>query len=91
MHFFRDQLPVPTKQSIGCHQGPDFQKAFSTDRYGLNRESAALSIGESQSLSAQLLTQRSVFLLEIFNHILLVSIDPAREDQHQKLQWQSVH
>ena len=58
--FFREQPPVPTKQSIGCHQGPDFQKAFSTDRSGLDRESAALSIGESQAFSAQLLAQRSV-------------------------------
>jgi hypothetical protein len=40
------------------------------------------SSAESQSLSAELLTQRSVFLLEIFNHVLLVPIDPASEDQH---------
>jgi hypothetical protein len=29
--------------------------------------------------------------LEIFDHVLLGSIDPASEDQHQKLQRQSVH
>jgi hypothetical protein len=29
--------------------------------------------------------------LEISNHVLLVSIDPASEDQHQKMQRQSVH
>jgi hypothetical protein len=51
-----------------------------------------LSIGEAQSLAAQLLTERSVLFLEIFNHVLLVSIDPAGEDQHQKkLQWQTIH
>jgi len=29
--------------------------------------------------------------LEILDHILLVSIDPTSEDQHQKLPQQSVH
>jgi hypothetical protein len=29
--------------------------------------------------------------LEIFDHVLLVSIDPASEDQHQKLERQRVH
>jgi hypothetical protein len=50
--FLGDQLSVPPKQSIWCHQGPDFEKPFSTDRFGLDREPAALPIGESQSLSA---------------------------------------
>ncbi len=89
--FLRDQLSVPTKQSIWCHQGTDLDKPSSTDRFGLDGESAAWSIGESQTFSAQLLAQRSVFLLEIFNHVLLVPIDPAPEDQHQKLESQSVH
>ncbi len=47
--------------------------------------------GEAESLSAQLLAQGSVFLLEIFDHVLLVSVDPASEDQHQKLNRKSVH
>jgi len=38
-----------------------------------------------------LLAQGSVFLLEIFDHVLLMPIDPASEDQHQKMQRQSVH
>jgi hypothetical protein len=57
-----------------------------TDLFGLRRESAALLIGEPKSLPAELLPQGSVFLLELFDHVLLVSIDPASEDQPQKLQ-----
>ena len=46
----------------------------------------------SQHLFAFCNRRKLRFLLsEVFNHVLLVSIDPAREDQHQKLQWQSVH
>jgi hypothetical protein len=77
---------VPSKQRVWCHQGPDFQKAFSTDRFGLDREPAALSISRPKSLSAKLLPQGAVFLLKVFDHALLVSFDPASEGQHQKLQ-----
>jgi hypothetical protein len=62
-----------------------------TDRFGLEREPTVLPIGEPKSHSAQPLPQGSVFLLEKYNHVVLLSIDPAREGQHQKLQRQSVH
>ena len=81
----RDQVSVPTKQSIWCHQDPDLEKPFSIDRFGLDGESAALPIGESRSLAAQLLAQRSVtrkprfLLLEIFDYVPLMPIDqPAK-------------
>jgi hypothetical protein len=54
---------MPSKQGVWCHQGFEFEKPFSTDRFGLDCESTALLIGESQSPSAQLLTQRSIFRL----------------------------
>jgi 20S proteasome alpha/beta subunit len=60
----------------------------STDCLCLRCESAALLIGESQSPSAQLLAQRSVFLLEVTDHILLVPICPAGKDQHEQLKLQ---
>ena len=89
--FFRDQLSVPTKQSIRCHQSPDLEQPFSTDRFGFDRESPALLIRKLKSLSAQLLAQRSVFLLQVLDGVPLVPIHPASKDQHQKLKWQSVH
>ena len=54
-------------------------------------------IGKPKSLSAELLPQGSVtrklrfLLLEIVDHVLLMSTDPASEDQHQKLERQSIH
>ncbi len=47
---------------------------------------STLLIREAESLSSELLPQGSVLLLKIFDHVLLVSIDPASEDQHQELQ-----
>jgi hypothetical protein len=93
----RDQLTVPSEQSIWSHQGLDLGEDFPTDLLGLRRKAAALLTSKPKSFPAKLLPQGSVtqklrfLLLEIFDHILLVSIDPASEDQHQKLKRQSVH
>jgi hypothetical protein len=46
--------------------------------FGLYCEPPTLPIGEAKSLPTELLPQGLVFLLEIFDHVLLVSIDPAR-------------
>jgi hypothetical protein len=67
------------------------EEPSSANLLGLRRESSALLIGKPKSLSVQLRAQGSVFLLELFDHILLVSIHPTSEDQHQELQRQSVH
>lgn len=95
--FSRDQLPVPPEQSIRGHQSLYLEEPSSSDPLGHDGESAALLIGKPESLSGQLRAQYSVtrklrfLLLEVLDHILLASIDPASEDQHQKLQRQSVH
>jgi hypothetical protein len=82
----RDQLTVPSEQSIRRHQGLDLREAVPTDLLGLRCEAAALMIREAESLSSELLPQGSIFPLEIFDHVVLVPIDPAGEDQHQELQ-----
>ena len=87
----RDQPTIPAEQGIRGHQGLYLEEPSSADPLGHYGESAALVIGKPESLSGQLRAQDSVFLLEILDHILLVSIDPDSEDQHQKLQRQSVH
>ena len=58
-----DQMPMPSKQSVGCDQWFEFEKSFSTDRFGLDRESTTLLIGESQPLPTELVTQGSILLL----------------------------
>ena len=67
------------------------ERRSSADLLSLYRKPSTLRIGEAEPLPAELLPQGSIFLLEIFDHVLLVSIDPASEDQHQKLQRQRVH
>jgi hypothetical protein len=62
------------------------EEPSSADLLGLYREPSALLIREAESLPTQLLPQGSIFLLEIFDDLLLMPIDPASEDQHQELQ-----
>jgi hypothetical protein len=47
----------------GVQQCVDLEEPLSADRFGLDRESTTLLIGESQPLPTQLLTQRSIFRL----------------------------
>ncbi len=82
---------MPSEQSIRRHQGLDFEEPHSPNRLGPGGESTALAIGETKPFLAQLLPQGSVFLLEVFDHVLLVPTHPAGEDQHQELKRQSVH
>jgi hypothetical protein len=61
------------------------------------REPASLCVGESNSLSAELVTENSVtrklrfLLLEILDHFLLVAAQPAGEKKDQELQRQRCH
>ncbi len=88
---------MPPEQSIRPHQGLYLKEPSSANLLGLRREPSTQLISEAESLPAQLLPLGSVtrklrfLLLEIFDYVLLVPIDPASEDQHQKLQRQSVH
>ena len=61
--FPSDQLSMPSKQRVWRHEGIEFEKPFSADRFGLDGESTALLIGESQSLPAELVAQGSILLL----------------------------
>ena len=54
---------MPSKQSVWRHQGFEFEKPFSADRFGLDRESTTLLIGESQPLPTELIAQGSIFRL----------------------------
>jgi hypothetical protein len=78
-------------QGVWRHQGTDLQEPFPTDRLGLGRESPSLLIRESQSLSAELLAQYSILLLQVLDDILLTTIHPSREGQHQKLKLEPIH
>jgi hypothetical protein len=86
-----DQLSVPSKQRVWRHQGVEPEKPFSTYRIGLDCESTALRIRESQSLPAELLSEHPILRLQVLDHILLAAVHPSGEEQHQELQLRSVY
>ena len=86
-----NQPPIPSKQGVWCHQGADLEEPSSADCLGFGCEATALTIREPQALSAQLLAEHPVLLLQVLDDVLLTAIHPSGEGPHQKLKLQSVH
>jgi hypothetical protein len=53
-------------------------------------ESPSLKVGEAKASTAQLLSEDSVLLLEIVDHVLLSTVHPAGKNQYQELMRESV-
>ena len=48
-------------------------------------------VTEPEALSSELLTEDAVLLLEVLDRLLLVTVHPAGDEQHQELQREPVH
>ncbi len=66
-------LMCHTKVEITCLvlPGCDLEEPFAADCLGLCGEPTALTIGESQALSAQLFAEHPVLLLQVLDNVLL--------------------
>ena len=84
-----DELTVPAQDRVRCHEPGEFVEHPSAQYPTFLREAAALIVGEPQPPRAQLLEEDPVLLLEVVDHRELATVDPAREEQKQKLQRRS--
>lgn len=82
---------MPSERSARRHSGLDLEQPSPADLLGLSCAPPRLLIGEAAPHPAELLAQSSVFFLEIVNRVRLAPIDPATEDQHQKMKPRNVH
>ena len=86
--FLSDKFSKPGSKCVGsCYTG-DFLERTESDLLGLGCKPAPLAIIESQSFAMNFL-QHLDFLLEIFDHGLLLSMDPT--SQAQKNEFQGNH
>jgi hypothetical protein len=81
-----DELAVPAQDGVGGHQSGELFKRTSADESALRGEPPALSVGEAQAPTAELLPQDAVLLLEVRDDLGLAAVHPAREHQEQELQ-----
>jgi hypothetical protein len=86
---------MPLQERVRAYQGGERLEPVRTDFPGFGRQSVALVVVEA-GRSAQLFSEDSDLLLEVFDHALLVTANPPGHAQEQGLklvqdlsmQWQ---
>ena len=81
-----DELPVPSQDRVGGHDGRDLPQDPSAESATFRREASALVVGEPEAAPLHLLLEDAVFLHQVLDDVLLVAVDPSREGHEQHLQ-----
>lgn len=82
--LLRDELPIPGKQYIGCHQRLQLTKCPAPKHLGLHGQSHhPLFVGKPEPLSFELLLENTVLCDEIIDDHLLLSVRPAGQGDNQ--------
>ena len=82
--FLGDESPVPTQDGVGCHDAGDGREAATAEDLAFHGETASLVVGEAQSSGTVHRAEDTVLLEQVVNDRLLVSIDPAGEQQEEE-------
>lgn len=80
-----DEFTMPTQNRIGRHEGREFFEEFVPKRLPFDRQPPSLVIVQQYALLAGLLAKDLVFGSEILNDLLLLPIDPIRQNEDQQL------
>jgi hypothetical protein len=86
VHFPGDQLPVPSPDRVGGHDGRDLPQDPAIESATFRGEASALIVGQPGAPPRQLASEDPVLLHEVLDHVLLMAVDPAREGHEQHLQ-----
>ena len=76
---------MPTKDGVGSNERSNFGESPSPDGLAPNGKSSALMVGQSESLTTELLFENSVLFAEKFNNRILLPGDPAAQGGNQDL------
>ena len=82
-----DEQAMPSQDRIRREQRADFLETFATEDLALDCQTTPLVVGEQDAFLAQLLFQHLVFGPQVLDHLLLLLVDPARENDEQELPW----
>ncbi len=84
--LLRDQSLVPAHERIGGREGRHRFEAFAPERVGERRKAAALAVRQAQPSAPVVGFENAVFLLEIRNDVLLVTLEPAGDHRDEDVQ-----
>ncbi len=83
--FLRDEISMPSKDGVGTDQGGDAGEERASQGMTTHGEAAALLVREPESTLAEHLPEDSVLLPQVFQSVLLVSVQPTGEGQDKEL------
>ena len=88
-----DQEPIPAQDGIRCHDTGDLSETTSSEDLAFHGQSALLVVGEANASRAVCRAQDPVLLQQVLDDVLLLSIDPAGEEQEEEGERgrQSIH
>ena len=84
--LFGDEGTEPTEQSVWSDQSGNLAKAPSADELGFASKPDLLGVGKAPGFTAQLFEENAIFLLEKFDHRLLLLIHPAGDGNKEELE-----
>jgi hypothetical protein len=77
---------IPAQEGVWVGNRGDLFEACATERVGERGEAAAFGVGQAQLSAAELSFEDAVFLLQIGDDLLLVTLEPAGEHGEQELE-----
>jgi len=84
--FLGDELTEPAKQGVGSNGSRDLVEAAATDPICFASQPDALRIGKAFGLAVELIEKNAVFFLEVINDRLLMSVQPAGDNDQEELE-----
>ena len=79
-----DEPPVPPQDRVGCHDAGDGREATTAEDVAFHGEAASLVVGQAQPSGTVRGAEDPVLLEQVVNDRLLLSIDPAGEQQEEE-------
>ena len=76
---------MPFQNRVRCEQRAEFLQPFAAEDLPLHRESSTLVIVEQDSFLSKLLLENSVFGSQLFDHFLLLAVEPTGENHQVEL------
>jgi len=86
VELLRDEAVIPAQEGVRGGDRGDAFEALAPERVGQSGEAAALGIGESEPTATEVGFEDTVFLDQIGDHLLLVTLDPPGDHHDEHLQ-----
>ena len=76
-----DEVAVSTQKRSGCGNGGNLGQRLAAQGLGLDGEPTPIVVGEPETLAPKPSSEHTVLLSQVVNHILLLAVDPASQNE----------